>query len=277
MDYYELHIKSEIDPAIVTAYISTLPFESFQEDEEGSIRAFIPVENFVEEDWEEVRADLERLGSLTYSRTRIPGRNWNAVWESNFQPVIIEDRIWIGASFHTPPGDIEFQLTIDPKMSFGTAHHATTRQMLAWMLELDMRDKKVLDMGTGTGILAIMAERRGASSVFAIDNDGQIYDNIVENMERNAVRNIRVKIGDIEDVPEEKYDLILANINRNILLRHMPGYARRMKEGSQILFSGFYEEDIPVLEKEAQRYGLQRIAYRTLDRWVVLLMEKKEE
>ena len=274
MDYYEIQITSTIEPEIIIAFLSGLPFESFQEDEKG-LRAYIPADNFVAEEWEEAANNLRKLGMLTYSQKRIQDRNWNAVWESQFQPVVIEDRIWIGASFHTPPKNIEFQLIIDPKMSFGTAHHATTHQMLAWMLELNFTGKKVLDMGTGTGILAIMAEKRGAASVFAIDNDPRIYDNIRENIHRNGARNISVKIGDIEDVPIEQYDLILANINRNILLRHIPGYAQRMKAGSQILFSGFYKEDIPLLEQKAKAHRLQKVAHRNMNKWVVLLMEKK--
>jgi len=274
MNYFEIKFRSELENEVLIAFLSGLEFESFVEEGEV-LKAYVAENRWNREAFDGLIGEIRVLGNIDYESKLIEDRNWNAEWESGLQPVMIAGRIWIGAPFHTPPEDVDYQLNIEPKMSFGTAHHETTALMLEWMLEIDFSGKKVLDMGTGTGILAIFAEMTGAREIFAIDIDPWSYENILENIERNRAQNIVSRIGDLDEVPDEQYDIILANINRNILLKHIQGYTQRMRKGSIILFSGFYTQDIPVIESEATKHGLQTRNYHTKNNWVALLMEKQ--
>ncbi len=268
MNYIEISLKSELENEILIALLSAMPFESFVDEE--VLKAYISVEDFEENQFDEILQQVKALSEVEVKQKVIEDENWNSKWESNFNPVIIADRIWVGAPFHTPPDDVDYKLIIEPKMSFGTAHHQTTSLMMEWLLKIDLENKNVLDMGTGTGILAIMAEKLGANNTFAIDNDPWSYENSLENIERNDCHKIKIALGDITEVPDEKYGLIIANINRNILLKHIEGYANRMSDNADLLLSGFYKEDIPVIEAEAKKYGLVKDSFLEKDNWVAV-------
>ena len=268
MDYIEISLKSELENELLIALLSAMPFESFVDEE--ILKAYISEENFEENYFKEIIQQIKTMSEIEVQQKLIKDENWNAKWESNFNPVLIAKKIWVGAPFHTPDKRADYRLIIEPKMSFGTAHHQTTALMMEWLLALDIQGKKVLDMGTGTGILAIMAEKLGAKSIFAIDNDPWSYENSQENVERNDCHKVELALGDITEVPQEKYDLIIANINRNILLQHIAGYAERMKDKADLLLSGFYKEDIPVIEEEAKRYRLVKDSFLEKDNWVAV-------
>ena len=255
-DYVELHIQSDIPGEILTGYLSSLPFESFMEEDDG-LKAYMPEYLFDREALDSVLLDLKELGEINAGIKKIQEENWNEVWESNFQPVTIAEKVWVGAPFHDPGDRLPFRIFIEPKMSFGTAHHPTTAMMIEWLLDMDLKDKNVLDMGTGTGLLAILAEQAGAKSVVAIDIDLWAFENARENIKRNNCNRIQIILGGVNRIPNQYFDLILANINRNILLEQLPVYSSVMPQGAALLLSGFYMQDVPLLTEKAARCGLK--------------------
>jgi ribosomal protein L11 methyltransferase len=200
--------------------------------------------------------------------------NWNEEWEKNFNPIDVDGIVSIRAPFHQNP-HLKYDIVIEPKMSFGTGHHETTHMMIQHLLEVDLKDKKVLDMGSGTGILAIFAEMRGAKPVDAIDIDEWCFENSIENVERNNCENISIYQGDVELLKEKNYDLIIANINRNVLLADMAQYAKCLNFKGILLLSGFYIEDIQVLKEETIKYGLEIIAQKERNNWASLKLIKQ--
>lgn len=259
IEYKVMNIPDEESSEIVVAELADWGFESFSEYSvsERSISGYLPVSEAGQE--AEIRAYLEESGRV-YERTEIEDdTNWNAVWESQFDPILLAGKCYIRAPFHERREDVEHEIVIMPKMSFGTGHHATTSLMLERIMELDLTGKTGLDMGSGTGVLAILAAMRGAARVDAIDIDRWAYENCLENIRMNGVEDrISVFEGDASLLTEpSKYDFILANINRNILLADMPGYVRALKPGGTILFSGFLEVDIPVIRRRTEELGLR--------------------
>ncbi|MEI7664166.1 MAG: 50S ribosomal protein L11 methyltransferase, partial [Bacteroidota bacterium] len=218
MDYIEVNIANfrNFDPEIIVAQMSELGFESFTETDEllqGYIR-----EDLYEEAVVEVYLDqLQAEHGITRSIQKIPAQNWNALWESAYEPVTIDGKCQVRAPFHTPLEGIQYDIVIEPKMSFGTAHHETTSLMLGLLMEEDLRGKRVLDMGCGTGVLAILAHKMMAGAVVAIDNDDWAYANALDNMNNNGAANVTVIQGEAGAIPMPAYDLIVANINRNVL------------------------------------------------------------
>jgi ribosomal protein L11 methyltransferase len=191
------------------------------------------------------------------------------VWESNFEPIEIGKQIFVRATFHQPKPEFPYEIVIDPKMAFGTGHHQTTSMMLELMLENDFATKKVLDMGCGTGILAIMGSKLGAEAITAIDYDPVCYASAIENAQLNNVENITALCGSKEVIPNETFDTILANINRNILLDQMESYGKVLKADGEIYFSGFYETpDLDIITEEARKYGLKYISHKRNKDWV---------
>ena len=189
--------------------------------------------------------------------------------ESNFEPIAIKDKIFVRATFHEPRPEFEYEIVIDPKMAFGTGHHQTTSMMLELMLENDFDGKKVLDMGCGTGILAIMAAKLGAADITAIDYDPVCYDSTIENAHLNHIDNIKALCGSKETIPNEFYDIILANINRNILLDQMLRYSEVLKPDGELYLSGFYESpDLDIIMDEARKYGIKYIIHKKTNDWV---------
>jgi len=200
----------------------------------------------------------------------IEATNWNAEWEKSFDPISVDGACLIRAPFHEIQGDYKFVITIEPKMSFGTGHHATTHLIISEMLQMEWEGLDVLDMGSGTAVLAILAEKMGARDIDAIDIDEWAFENAEENAKRNDCSKIRCLLGGAELLGDKKYDIILANINRNILLRDMHLYRAVLKDGGKILFSGFYEQDVIELEKVATPLGLKIQNKRMRNEWCML-------
>tara|TARA_B100000809_G_scaffold84906_1_gene83426 strand:- start:602 stop:1435 length:834 start_codon:yes stop_codon:yes gene_type:complete len=253
---------------ILIAELGSVGFESFVETENG-VTAYIQ-----KTDWNaEILADVFVLNSdeflIEYNQNEVPQTNWNAEWEKNFSPIQVDDLVSIRAPFHENP-NLKYDIVIEPKMSFGTGHHETTHMMVQHLLQLDLENKKVLDMGCGTGILAIFAEMKGAKPLDAIDIDNWCYENSVENVTRNNCENISVYEGDAALLVDKKYDVIIANINRNILLMDMKVYTNCLQEGGILLLSGFYEQDIPVIDAEVIKYGLKLEKFIQRNNWVAL-------
>ena len=253
---------------ILIAELGNVGFESFVETENG-VTAYIQ-----KTDWNaEILADVFVLNSdefsIEYNLNEVPQTNWNAEWEKNFEPIQVDDLVCIRAPFHENP-NLKYDIVIEPKMSFGTGHHETTHMMVQHLLQLDLENKKVLDMGCGTGILAIFAEMKGAKPLDAIDIDNWCYENSVENVTRNNCDNISVYEGDATLLVDKKYDVIIANINRNILLIDMKVYTNCLEEGGILLLSGFYEQDIPVIDAEVIKYGLKLEKFIQRNNWVAL-------
>ena len=253
---------------ILIAQLGFANFESFVENEDG-VTAYIQ-----EGDWNaEILNDIQILSSdefeISYKQEVIEQTNWNSEWEKNFNQIQVDDLVSIRAPFHENP-NLKYDIVIEPKMSFGTGHHETTHMMVQHLLDMDLTDKKTLDMGCGTGILAIFAEMKGAKPIDAIDIDNWCYQNSIENVERNNCKNINVFEGDASLLLNKKYDVIIANINRNILINDMEAYMNCLNENGTILFSGFYQDDIPIIDAEVSKYGLKIDKIIERNNWVAL-------
>lgn len=253
---------------ILIAQLGEEGFESFVENEDG-VNAYIQ-----EKDWNaEILMNIQILNSdefkITFEEEVIEQINWNSEWEKNFNQIQVDDLVSIRAPFHENP-NLKYDIVIEPKMSFGTGHHETTHMMVQHLLQLDLINKKTLDMGCGTGILAIFAEMKGAKPIDAIDIDTWCYENSLENAERNNCKHISVFEGDATLLMNKKYDIIIANINRNILLNDMSSYMNCLNDNGVILFSGFYQEDIPIIDAEVSKYGLTLDKIIERNNWVSL-------
>ncbi len=272
MNYYQLNIPvkgNQDETDMLIALLAEVGFESFEEAENQLI-AYIPEKDYQPNLLEKI--DYCRQPDVVdkITQTFIPDQNWNEVWESNYPLVTISDRCVVRAPFHQPVEGVEFDIVVKPKMAFGTAHHETTAQMLEMMLDQDLSGKMVLDMGCGTGVLAILCSMKGATEVLAIDNDEWSYNNTVENAEINGITNIMAVLGDADNLqPPMAFDVILANINKNILMRDMPVYADVLKAGGHIFFSGFYTEDLPDMVTNATKSHLTLVESRAKNNWVV--------
>ena len=270
-NYLEFKFKIEpLQPAseILVAELGYLGFESFVEEEDG-ITAYIPAEEYEDDLLAGVHILQSEDFEITYSKGEIEQVNWNEEWEKNFSPIMVDDICSVRAPFHPEP-DVEYDIVIEPKMSFGTGHHATTHMMIQHILKNDWNDRAVLDMGCGTGVLAILASLKGAKFVDAIDIDNWCYQNTMENVGRNDCDNINVEEGGAELLQDRKYDMILANINRNILLRDLPIYVDCLNKGGDLFLSGFYEEDIPVIKETCTNLSLTYIEHFERSNWVAV-------
>jgi ribosomal protein L11 methyltransferase len=272
MNYYELLFTTitteDYQQDLLINALGEIGFDTFEELDLG-FKAYIQADDFNEELLEETLSTYRDMFTFSYDVTLIPQKNWNEVWESNFEPIAIGDMVFVRATFHQPRPEFKYEIVIDPKMAFGTGHHQTTAMMLQLILENDFAGKKVLDMGCGTGILAIMAAKLGAANIVAIDYDPVCYDSTIENSQLNNITNITALCGSKEAIPAEQYDTILANINRNILIDQMARYAEALKPDGEIYFSGFYETpDLDIITEEARRYGLKYIIHKKDKEWV---------
>ena len=268
-----LEFQFEIHPPvpaseILIAELGSLGFESFVENEDG-VTAYILKEEFNENMLTEVRILDSDEFKISYSSSEIQQVNWNEEWEKNFQPIVVDDICSVRAPFHPKP-ETEFDIIIEPKMSFGTGHHATTHMMIQFILKNEWKGKSVLDMGCGTGVLAILCSQKGANPVEAIDIDNWCYLNTLENIERNNVPEISVKEGGAELLGEKKYDVIIANINRNILLNDMQKYVSVLQPDGDLYLSGFYKEDIPIIQEACEKLGLKFQENLEKDKWVAV-------
>jgi ribosomal protein L11 methyltransferase len=272
MNYYELLfttvITEDYQQDLLINALGDIGFDTFEEVEFG-FKAYIPSDDFNEELLQEILLPYQDMFTFSYGITLIPQKNWNEVWESNFEPIVIGTEVFVRATFHEPRPEYKYEIVIDPKMAFGTGHHQTTAMMLQLMLENDFAGKKVLDMGCGTGILAIMAAKLGATDITAIDYDPVCYDSTIENAQLNHIGNIKAICGSKEVIPDEQYDTILANINRNILIDQMASYDKALKTEGEIYFSGFYESpDLDIIIDEARKYSLKYIIHKKDKEWV---------
>jgi ribosomal protein L11 methyltransferase len=273
MNYIEVEFNlSPFNPwnEVLIAYLSEQDFESFQE-EKPKVKAYIQEELFQKENFELILKELNSRKDLhfSYNLTLIPQQNWNSLWESQFEPVIIEDKLQIIAPFHRV-NDFSGQIiVIEPKMSFGTGHHQTTYLMCKTMFDLDLKDQVVLDMGAGTGVLAILAEKLGALHVDAYDIEPWSVENCRENSEKNDCHNISSYLGDIDQV-SGNFNLILANINKNVLKAHLPGYSNLLYSGGTLLLSGFFTSDENELKLAANENNLEFEYSQNREGWSML-------
>jgi len=261
-------IISPLQPAteILIAELGIAGFESFVENEDG-LTAYIQNAEFHEHIFEDIYALKNEEFQISYTKEEIDQVNWNIEWEKNFNPIEVDNLVSIRAPFH-PNTNLKYDIVIEPKMSFGTGHHETTHMMVQHLLALELKDKKVLDMGCGTGILAIFAEMKEAKPIDAIDIDNWCYENSLENVERNHCQYVSVYQGDSSLLINKNYDIILANINRNILLNDIKTYAQCLNDNSVLLLSGFYQEDIPLIDTEASKYNLKLDSIIERNNWV---------
>ncbi len=272
MNYYEL-LFTLITPEdyqrdLLIDELAGLGFDTFEEVDLG-FKAYIQTDLFDEQQLTDTLAPYYEQFTFSYGINLIPQKNWNEVWESNFEPIQIGNQVWVRATFHEPKPEFPYEIVIDPKMAFGTGHHQTTAMMMALMLDNDFAGKQVLDMGCGTGILAILASKLQAGHITAIDYDPVCYESTIENAQLNQVDHITALCGSKEAIPEEQYDIILANINRNILLDQMQRYSETLKLGGEIYFSGFYETpDLDIITEAARQYGLKYITHKKMKEWV---------
>lgn len=258
---------------ILIAELGNNNFESFVETDNGVI-AYIQ-----KEDWNtEILKDIYILNSnefvISYNQKEITQTNWNSEWEKNFSPIVVDDLVSVRAPFHKNP-NLKYDIVIEPKMSFGTGHHETTYMMIQHLLQLNLTNKKVLDMGCGTGILAIFAELKGAKPIDAIDIDNWCYLNSIENVERNNCKEISVYEGDASLLIDKNYDVIIANINRNILLKDISIYSNCLSKNGILLLSGFYKEDIKLINNEAKKNNLSLQIEIERNNWVALNCKKQ--
>ncbi len=267
--YLEFDFKVKpVEPAsdILMAELGELGFESFVENEEGLL-AYILKSEWKEQTLDDLFVLQQPDFEITWTSKEIEQQNWNAEWEKNFHPIRVGDRCMVRAPFHAKE-EVTFDIVIEPKMSFGTGHHETTYMMLQHILNTDFEGKSVLDMGCGTGVLAILAKMKGARSADAIDIDEWCYLNSLENVERNNCADIQVFQGDSSLLKGKKYDIILANINRNILLEDIPIYANSLNKGGALFLSGFYLEDLDAISSKCAAHGLEFEKNLEKNRWV---------
>lgn len=273
--YTAYHFKIEpLRPGaeILIAELSELGFDSFEETKEA-LSAYI----LASENHPDILKNLQILNStefeVSYFSEEIQPVNWNAEWEKNFSPINVENRCTIRAPFHPKP-ETGLDIVIEPKMSFGTGHHATTYMMSKFILENDFKGKSVLDMGCGTGVLAILAEKMGAKKTDAIDNDPWCYANTLENINHNDCSRIDVYEGDANLLEGKKYNIILANINRNILLNDMEVYAKSLNEKGELYLSGFYRKDLDIIKNRCEELGMQHDSHLEKEAWIAVKFVK---
>ena len=249
---YKLLIRPEMRE-IILAFLSELEFDTFEETTEG-LNAFLPETLFnpaIENRLEEIKEQF----NFEWTRSWIPYQNWNKKWESNFEPILVDDFCGIRANFHPPIPNVKYEILIHPKMAFGTGHHATTYSMIKLMRELKFKKTKVLDFGCGTGILAILANKMGATIIDAVDIELPAYENTLENAQINDTHNIQVYHGTLDNILDSQYDIILANINRNVILESLLTLYNKLKIGGALLTSGILNTDASLIQQAAEKTG----------------------
>lgn len=257
---------------ILLAELSEAGFDSFSETDDG-LEAFIRAEDYSEAILDQVSILTNPAFTITHTVKNLEQKNWNEEWEKNFTPIKVGENCLIRAPFHQEE-NVAFDIVIEPKMSFGTGHHATTHMMVQFILNENWETEKVLDMGCGTGVLAILTEKKGAENIDAIDIDAWCYENTTENVERNNCKNIAVYKGDAEVLKAKSYTAIIANINRNILVQDLPVYNKCLEENGKLYLSGFYKEDLPVIQEACEKLGMQYESHLERDKWIAVKFVK---
>lgn len=259
---------------VLTAQLGEIGFDSFLETETG-VEAFIPTVNYREDNLLEVIKSFEEDFTFEVQSEIIKSQNWNEVWEKNyFKPLVIKDECVIRAPFHTDFPKAKYEIVIEPNMAFGTGNHETTSMMVETILENDMQNKSILDMGCGTGILGILASMKGAKKVTAIDIDEWSFTGANENAVLNNIENMVVKQGDAGLLGNEKFDIIFANIHKNVLINDMTAYFEVLQPGGLLVMSGFYNEDIYDIKSKAENLGLKDAGFKTKNNWVAYRFKK---
>ncbi|PRY89553.1 50S ribosomal protein L11 methyltransferase [Mongoliibacter ruber] len=276
MQYLEFKIScKEPFREILIAELAEIGFDSFLETDQG-IDAYIEESQFHRDTYQEIYDKYVDSASLTVEEGLMDKVNWNEEWEKHYDPIMVGDKVYVRASFHEAKPEFEYEILINPKMSFGTGHHATTYLMISHQLDVDHEGKRVLDIGAGTGILAIMAHKLGAAHVEAFDIDEWCVENGDENFDLNGMQDVRMGKGTVREVkPQGEFDIVLANINKNVLLDEMEVYSKLVTNGGKLFLSGFYEHDIVDIEAKANQYGLEKIGQKSKDNWAALLLIRK--
>lgn len=276
MNYYSCSFSNPENETLKDMFMELLGaigFDSFMDTDDG-FEAYCQEQALNETELDDI-LQMEQFANVKLLKKElIPDQDWNATWEASYEPVIINELCRIRAPFHQVEGYYKYDLIIEPKMSFGTAHHETTSQIIELMLQSDFKGLNLLDMGSGTGVLAILAKKLGSATTVAIDNDEWAYRNALDNIRLNDENEIVVELGDADSLNDRQFDVILANINRNILLRDMKEYVKCLVDGGKIFFSGFYEEDLVLITKEAERLGLKYVNHVTKNNWTASVFVK---
>ena len=275
MDYIELKIKCKEEfREILLAELAEAGFSSFTESEKG-LEAYAEPADFEKPIFDEIISRYHKEAGIKYELGKIARQNWNKEWESNYDPIFVNDRCAVRATFHEPMPQYEHEIIITPKMSFGTGHHQTTRLMLCHQLNANHQGKRVLDVGCGTGILAIMASKLGASEVKACDIDEWAVENSRENFGLNHCSNIEVQQGTLKETNfTGTFDIVLANINKNVLLEEIKSYVNYLSPRGLLFLSGFYETDVEDLLAEAGKFGLIKKAQDSEKNWTAMVMSR---
>ena len=279
-DYYK--VKFTLAPClayecdILAALLADVGFESFEQTDDG-VDAFVKKELWDKDAVSEVIKLYDFEAKIDFSEELVVGQDWNEEWEKHyFKPIVFEDKCVIHSSFHKDFPRLQYDIVIDPKMAFGTGHHETTSLMIKRILDAEMTGKSVLDMGTGTGVLAILSAMVGATNVVGVEIDPPAYENAVANAQLNGHPEIDLRLGGAETVAESNsFDFVLANINRNIITADIDRYASALKAGGEMMLSGFYVDDVPVVEAAANKCGLERVSVIEKNRWANLQLVKK--
>lgn len=269
---FKLNPDTEENREILVALLADLPFESFDESDEW-VMGYIPGESV---NLKEIKGITSAMPfSVHTEKEMIPDQNWNEVWEKNyFKPLLIGGRCLVRAPFHTDYEPAEFELVIEPKMAFGTGNHETTTLVAEQILNMELKGKTVLDMGCGTGILGMLASLKGAKNVTAIDIDTWSFESTVENARVNNILNIEAKLGDASLLGNESFEIIFANIHKNIIINDLPAYEKVLQSGGKLYLSGFYTQDMPDVKRKAESLGLIETGFHEKNNWVVYSFEK---
>ncbi len=278
MDYQKITIKitpfQEWIRDILNAEMATIGYNSFIEKENG-VDAFIPADSYSKKALDEIFANCPNDFLFEVKKEFIKDQNWNEEWEKNyFQPLVIGNECVVRAPFHNDYPALKYEIVINPNMAFGTGNHETTTLMLEFILKSDMKDKTILDMGCGSGILGILASLKGAKSVTAIDIDQWSYEGTKENTKLNSISNITAQKGDASLLGNKKYDIIFANIQRNVLLNDMPRYNNVLNNGGLLIMSGFYKKDMQAIKERAESLSLRDAGYSEMNSWVAYAFNK---
>ena len=265
----------EYQQDLLIGALGDIGFDTFEDTATG-FDAYILDDQFNETSLNEVLMGFGDELQYTFQVSSIEPENWNEEWEKNFSPLIISENCYVRATFHEPQVQYQYEIVIDPKMAFGTGHHQTTTMMMRYILETDVAHKVVLDMGAGTAILGILASKRGAKEIIAIDNDEVCYRSAIENATLNEINNLISLCGSKEVIPIQNFDIILANINRNILLDQIESYAKVLQLGGSIFFSGFYEEpDLQMIKDHCAKFNLLYVDHKKINDWVAAKFVKQ--
>lgn len=272
--YFKLYESSETLIEIIIAELNAIGFEGFLETENGVV-GYIPAEYYDKNKLKETNFYKNPLfRKMTIEEEFILERNWNELWENNYEPVVINKQCCIKAPFHKGVSGYKYEILIEPKMSFGTGHHETTSLMIEEILELELEDKTLLDMGCGTGILAILASKKGARQVTAVDINEWAYKNTIENCRINNIDNVNIQKGDVNLINNQVFDIILANIQRNILIHDTIHYQSALNPGGLLIMSGIIKSDLPEIDKECFKYSLKYISFKEKNNWVSVKYKK---